>query len=276
VSEARSERRQQLSPTQLALHQKIALACRIIGAEDISRMSFGHVSARSELDDNVIAMRGRTAADGGLQFCTEADILEMDLQGRSTGDFAAKAPREKWAHLGIYAQQPNVRAVAHVHPRWVVALSIAGRTLGPVYGAYDPDGLRLGAGGIATFPSSILIDSPETGRDLAATLGTKSACILTGHGIVTVGESIEAAVLEAIALTELAHVTWLAAAVGTPAAIPAVEQTAILGDHAAAEGTSAAAERGVRPSAASWQHFVLRDRLRDPFEHFLNGGNSRV
>lgn len=245
-----------------ALREKLALACRIIGAEDVSRVSFGHVSSRSDADRDVIAMRGRTPADGGLQFCTEDDICEIDMQGRPTGDFAAKAPREKWAHLGIYAERPDVGAVVHVHPRYVVALSVAGRTLGPIFGAYDPDGLRLGAGGLATFDSSILIDSPETGRDLVAALGSKSACVMTGHGIVTVGESVEAAVLEAITLTELAHVTWLAAAVGEPANITVGEQTAIMGDLTAAEGASGAAERGVKPSYAAWRHYALRDQLR--------------
>ncbi len=246
----------------VALHRKIALACRIIGGEDVSRVSFGHVSARSDLDDGVIAIRGRTPSDGGLQFCIEDDICEIDLQGQAVGEFAAKAPREKWAHLGIYAERPDVRAVVHVHPRWVVALGIAGLALGPVYGAYDPDGLRLSAGGVASFPSSILIDSAETGHDLASALGTRTACVLKGHGIVTVGESVEAAVLEAITLTELAHVTWLAAAVGPIATISAAEQTAILGDQAAAEGIGAVADRGVKPSYAAWQHYVLRDQLR--------------
>ena len=244
-----------------ALRQKLALACRIIGAEDISRVSFGHVSARTQIGGDLIAMRGRPPADSGLEFARETDIVEMDLDGRPIGNSVATAPGEKFAHLGIYAQRPDVQSVVHVHPRWVVALSVAGVTLGPIYGAYDPDGCRLGAGGIATFPSSVLIDSPEMGRELADTLGTRSACVLNGHGIVTVGDSVESAVLTAIAVTELAHMTWLAAAVGTPRYITAAEQAAVLKDRAVRERTPTA-DLGTRPSHAAWQHYSERDRRR--------------
>lgn len=247
-----------------ALRRKVALACRILAAEDVSRISFGHVSARTEPGGDVVAMRGRPASDRGLEFCTEDDVVELDYQGRVIGSSTVSAPREKWAHLGIYSRRSDVNSVVHVHPRWVVALSAAGRDLGPIYGAYDPDGCRLGACDLATFRSAALIDSPELGSVLATALGEKSACVLSGHGIVTVGESVEAAVSTAIAVTELAHVTWLAAvaATGPLVTISADDQAAVLQDQVKAEQDSSQASRGVKPTSAAWQHFAERDRRR--------------
>ncbi len=98
----------------------------------------------------------------------------------------------------------------------VVALRAAGIALDGIYGAYDPDGARIARGQIAYYPRPELIDTPDRGRRLVEALGDRATCVLDGHGIVTVGDSVEFAVLNAIALCELAHVTYLASALGAP------------------------------------------------------------
>jgi len=81
----------------------------------------------------------------------------------------------------------------------------------PIFGAYDPSALKLAMDGIPAYERSILISNPQLGHDLAAALGSKSVCLLRGHGITATGSSIEEATLRAISLNELAEMNYRAA-----------------------------------------------------------------
>lgn len=243
------------------LHKTIALACRILANEGLSRVSFGHVSARTEAGGEVVAMKGRSSSDSGLQFAGSEDIVEMTLDGRVLDGGDVLPPREFPLHLELYKARADVQSVVHVHPRYVVALRAAGLELLPIYGAYDPEGLRLARHDIAYFHSAKLIDSVETGRELAESLGNQSASVMDGHGIATVGPSIEAAVLNAIALEELAYMTWLAACAGTPRPISDVDQQRF--DPPPQTGSRTAGEAMSAMSAPlAWQHYVERDAVK--------------
>ena len=243
-----------------ATAELLATACRVLAGEGLSRVSTGHVSARIGTGGNV-AMRGRPATDAGLEFAEAGDMVEMTMDGHVVAG-EARPPRECFIHLEILRARPDVNSVVHMHPRWVVALRAAGVELAPIYGAYDPEGLRLALGDIAYFHSSRLIDSPESGRELAAVLGSRPCCVLDGHGIVTVGASVESAVLTAIALDELAHVTWLAASVGTPVPISAEDQAHMSGVVEALRAQVNPTHGGTNPATSAWQHWAERDRRR--------------
>lgn len=243
------------------LHKTIALGGRILAGEGLSRVSFGHVSARSSRSDAIVALRGRPRGDMGLEFADGGDIIEMNLDGGVVSDSAIMAPRECFIHLEILRARPEIASVVHIHPRIVVALRAAGLSLLPIYGAYDPDGVRLALNDIAYYPRPELIDTSERGCLLATLLGDKTAAVLDGHGIVTVGESVEIAVMNAIALCELAHVTWLAASVGAPQSFAEEDLRELLSPTTAiVSGGDAAPVQ--RPGTSAWQHWAERDRRR--------------
>ena len=244
------------------LHDKLALAGRILAGEGLSRVSFGHVSSRSHRSAEIVALRGRPRSDRGLEFAAATDVLEMNLDAEVVTGSELSSPRECYIHLEVLRARPDVSSVVHIHPRVVVALRSAGIALEGIYGAYDPDGVRLARGEIAYYPRPELIDTPERGRRLADALGQKSVCVLDGHGIVTVGDSVELAVLNAIAVCELAQVTWLAASVGTPHVfdddvlselIPPANKTVAPGGHVGAV---------MDPRISAWQYWAERDRRR--------------
>jgi ribulose-5-phosphate 4-epimerase/fuculose-1-phosphate aldolase len=238
---------------------QLALACRVLAGEGLSRVSSGHVSVRTNVP-GVIAIRGRPPGDTGLLFASPSDVVQMTMDGDVISTSRAQAPRECFLHLEVFRARPDVQSVVHVHPRWVVALRAAGLDLEPLYGAYDPEGLRLALGDIAYFHSARLIDTPEAGRELAAVLGVRPCCVLDGHGIVSVGDSIEAAVLVAIALDELAQVTCLAAAMGRPRPISLEDQQAMADVVLALRADAGTPGGAVKPTSAAWQHWVERDR----------------
>jgi ribulose-5-phosphate 4-epimerase/fuculose-1-phosphate aldolase len=101
----------------------------------------------------------------------------------------------------------------------VVLFTITGVPLLPIYGAYDPQGLGLALEEPPTFESSVLIDTPELGRQLSALIGAKRACLMRGHGITTAGDSIEEASVIALSLNELATMNYQARTLGAPRSI---------------------------------------------------------
>lgn len=198
-----------------ALDEKIALGCRILGGEGLTRAAYGHVSAR--LDDGTIAIKARGPDEESLEFTTARDIITIDANGVAIDPPPGLVtPNEAQIHTEIYKVRPDVGSVLHIHPPIVVALAATGRKLLPLYGAFAPAGLRLATGSLRYYPKSLLIATPELGKEVAEVLGDGEACVLRGHGIVAVGPTVEAAVLCAIALGELAQVNWLAASAGEP------------------------------------------------------------
>ena len=61
-----------------------------------------------------------------------------------------------------------------------------------------------------------LLVTVEQGDQLAETLGSHTVCLLRGHGVITVGQSVEAATLTAIYLEKQAEMNYLALQIGTP------------------------------------------------------------
>jgi L-fuculose-phosphate aldolase len=81
---------------------------------------------------------------------------------------------------------------------------------------------------VPTFGCAQLVTEPQLGKRLAAALGDHRVCHLQGHGIVSVGESVQEATLGAIHLERLAEVNYRVALLGRePRVIPADELQAL-------------------------------------------------
>src|SRR4029078_1562709 len=132
-------------------------------------------------------------------------------------------PQEVFIHTELYRARPDLNAAIHIHPANVVAFTIAGKTLLPIIGAFNPPALRLITDGLPVYDSSVLINSPERGRQLAALMHTHRACLMRGHGITTAGATVEEATLVAIQLNELAELQLKGDTVGGGTPISADE-----------------------------------------------------
>ena len=212
------------------LRERVANACRVLGTLDLTPGTLGHASARIPGTKRIL-MRARGPAELGVRYTTAEQVIEIGIDGRrglGTDAPAAKdgfaAPLEVHIHTELYRSRPEINAVVHVHPQIPVLLSICDQPLLPIYGAYDPHGLRLLLDGVPTFERSILIDTPALGRDFAAVMGKAGACIMRGHGITTAANSVEEATLLAVHLNELATMTYRALLLGNVRTLPPDEQ----------------------------------------------------
>jgi ribulose-5-phosphate 4-epimerase/fuculose-1-phosphate aldolase len=135
-----------------ALRERVATACRVLGVLDLTLGTLGHVSARVSGTDRVV-IRARGPAEFGVRYTRVEQIIEVGMNGhRSTpADDGFAAPLEVHIHTELYRHRPEVNAVVHIHPQMPVLLSICDHPLLPIYGAYDPHGLRLLLDGVPMF-----------------------------------------------------------------------------------------------------------------------------
>jgi ribulose-5-phosphate 4-epimerase/fuculose-1-phosphate aldolase len=202
------------------LRERVAQACRILGKLNLTKEPSGHVSARVPSEDKVL-IKARGPDESGLRFVSARDIISVDFNGKKVaGDDGLESPQEVFIHTWLYKTRPDVQCVVHVHPLTVVLFTICNKPLLPLYGAYDPSGLRLLVEGLASYPRSITVSNEKLGEEFAQAMGNKSACLMRGHGITSAGPSVEEATLTAIKLNDAAVINYQAALLGTPQAIP--------------------------------------------------------
>jgi 3,4-dihydroxyphthalate decarboxylase len=201
------------------LNTTVATACQILAQQGLAADVLGHLSVR--LDANRILLRCRGPEDRGLLFTVPDDICVVDLGGCGDLDGGYTIPNEFHIHTELYRARPDIQAVVHAHPRDVMIADLAGIQLRQVFGAYNIPASRLASEGVPVYPRSVLVQTPELGRAVAAAIGDSGACILRGHGIVTTGESVEQATLRALDLAELSRISTEVALLGTrPQALP--------------------------------------------------------
>lgn len=235
------------------LRYQVAVASRVVGVEGVSRGPVGHVSAR--LPDGDFLIKARGPEEEGLEFVTERDIVRMDGSGKFIENVVGLTPpAETPLHLAVYENRPEVNCVIHVHPVWVVALSAVGRPLLPIFGAYDPTGLRILEDGIPEYESSVTVHTWDEGRATAKAMANANVCIMRQHGIVVAGATVESALKATLAVHELSRLNWLAAAVGQPRPI-SDEDRAEFADRAKQGGAAAKRADG---KSAYWHYLERR------------------
>ena len=195
-----------------SLRTEVALACRLLAWRGLAPDILGHVSARVSSDRLLVRCRG--PQERGLLFTVTDDVRLVDLDGREITDVLADphageyaVPNELPIHTEIYRIHPEVRAVVHAHPPDVVTAGLAGVELRSIFGAFNIPAARLAAGGISTYPRSVLIRRPALAREMVAAMGSRPACVLRGHGLVTTGAGVADAVLRALDVDTLARMS---------------------------------------------------------------------
>ncbi len=211
------------------LRELVAQSCRILGKLNLTKEPSGHVSARVP-GENAVLIKARGPEESGLRFVSGRDIITVDFDGKKiAGDDGLESPQEVFIHTWLYKTRPDVQCVVHVHPLTVVLFTICNKPLMPLFGAYDPSGLRLAMEGLATYPRSITVSNERLGEEFAQAMGQKRACLMRGHGITSAGPGVEEATLTAIKLNELAEVNYRASLLGTPEPIPQDDIDIIIG-----------------------------------------------
>jgi L-fuculose-phosphate aldolase len=241
------------------LRERVAKACCVLGKLGLADGATGHISARVPGTDRVL-IRARGPGELGVRYTTPDQVVEVSLDGKVIGGVGEglEAPIEVFIHTAVYRKRPDIQAVVHVHPPTVVLFTICNKPLLPLYGAFDPSGAQMALAGVPTYQRSILISNPKLGDDLMQAMGDSKVCLMRGHGITSVGRSVEEAALEAITLNNLAEMNYRANLLGDPQPILPEDQEAFRAMAKAGQGRSEGLS-GNKPSgraAALWRYYL--------------------
>jgi L-fuculose-phosphate aldolase len=194
-----------LDAAQWSAPQKLALACRILAAEDHGSALAGQLTTRGDDPGAYWTMRfglglDEISADNLLLVDDDLRVLEGDGMPNPSNRF----------HLWIYRQKPAVNSIIHTHPPHTSALSMIGEPLAVAH--MDTAVFWDDCAYLPEWPGVPIGD--EEGRIISGVLGDKRAALLAHHGLVTACGTIEEAAMLALFLERAAKLQLLARAAG--------------------------------------------------------------
>lgn len=188
------------------LRTQIAVCTRIMNMEGLIDYS-GHVSARLP-DGRGLVIQSFDDSRAALE---PNDLLTCDFDGNPIdGPNGKTPPREVFIHTEIMKARPDVNAVGHFHPETATMFTLVeGRPLVPV-----KNHAARWVDGIPVHPDPGHINSEETGRALAVTLGNCHAALIRAHGVTVTAENVQALLVDSVHFEENAKTLFHAAALG--------------------------------------------------------------
>jgi ribulose-5-phosphate 4-epimerase/fuculose-1-phosphate aldolase len=124
--------------------------------------------------------------------------------------------QERFIHGEIYAARPDVMSVVHCHAASLIPFGITRVALRPVYhnSSFVGEGVPIFEIRETAGDTDMLVRNAELAKALAATLKTKPAALMRGHGAVIVGKSVMEAVARSVYLDVNAKIQAQAMAMG--------------------------------------------------------------
>jgi L-fuculose-phosphate aldolase len=135
-----------------------------------------------------------------------------------------KAFSELELHLAVYRARPEVECVLHAHPPHATAFGLVGVELAPV--AMPEIVVSLGDS-IPTVPR-LMPKAPELVKAVEAAAGRVDAMLLAGNGALTMGDSLEQALLRMELVEHYARILSVARGLGPVPALPAGDVAKLL------------------------------------------------
>ena len=207
-------------PAEAALREAIVATALAMNAAGINRGKAGNVSAR-------LAGDGFLVTPSALRYdrMTAQDVVAMTMDGASSGP---RKPSSEWRfHRDIYRSRAEVGAIVHTHAPFATTLACLDRGIPAFhYMVAVAGGADIRCAPYATFGTQELSDHA------VAALAGRNACLLSHHGMIAVGTSLDAALALAIEVETLAEMYWRALQVGEPALLDDAEMARVLAKFA--------------------------------------------
>ncbi|MEU7551339.1 class II aldolase/adducin family protein [Streptomyces sp. NPDC044571] len=210
--------------------ERLALALRLLGRLGYEDGVDGHVSARDPEFEDCYWVNPFGQPFGAL---AAEDLLLVDGDGRVLHGERRVNGLAFAVHAAVHRARPRAVAVVRTYGPYGRALAALGELLAPV----SPQAC-------AFYEDHALLDGYAAAEDadrIARALGPYKALVLRHHGLLTVGDSVDAAAWWFVAAERAAQVQLIARAAGKPALI----------DH---RGAAAARER-FGTDLAAWVNY---------------------
>ena len=193
-----------------SLREQLAAQYRHVERVGLNELSSGNLSVRCG-DGMLISPSGATADS-----IAAANVVEVSLDGEWKG---RHKPSSEWRmHAAIYSRHAAAQAVVHTHSDHCVALASHGKALPGFHYLVG----TFGGDDVPCTPYSTF-GTAELAEDAAAALTHRTACLLSNHGMIARGETLQEAVEHAHRLEIMCRQYLLARQLGEPAHLTAAE-----------------------------------------------------
>jgi L-fuculose-phosphate aldolase len=203
------------APAASSLRVRLVDAARAMNRLGLNRGTSGNASVR--------AGSGFLVTPSALPYdrMTAADIVEMTIDGEAID--ATRAPSSEWRfHRDLYAARPDVGAVIHTHASFATTLACLDRAIPAFhYMVAKAGGNDIRCAGYATFGTQALSDH------VVAAMAGRNACLMSHHGMIATGATLDAALGLAVEVEQLAEMYWRALQLGTPTLLDDAEMSRV-------------------------------------------------
>jgi ribulose-5-phosphate 4-epimerase/fuculose-1-phosphate aldolase len=194
-----------------ALIEELVAANRILATEGVLD-GMGHVSVRNPR----VAGEFLLARSMAPALVTAEDIMRYDVDGRLLSRDDRASYQERFIHSEIYRARPDVQAIVHCHTPSLIPFAASDVPMRAMYhmAAFVAEGVPVFDIRAAAGVTDLLVKDARLGRSLAASLGSKPAALMRGHGAVVVAGSLPNVVGRGIYLDVNARAQMQAIALG--------------------------------------------------------------
>lgn len=197
------------------LKYKLAAAYRMMVTEGLDEGGIsGHLTLRVPGQPNCFWVNpfGLLAEE-----VTPANLIKVDKTGRVLeGEYPVNVAGF-CIHAAIHEARPDVNCVVHTHSPWGTLFSALGRPIEPI----DQNCCMFFENHVLYEKYSGPVNDQEDALQLARALGRKDVIVLSNHGSLTCGESVESAVMLMVALERAYRLNILSRQAGALKLIPA-------------------------------------------------------
>lgn len=178
--------------TETELRQELLAYARLLNDNNLTPGNSGNISARCK--------GGLLITPTGMPYhqLKEHDLVKLDLAGKIIE--GERLPSSEWHfHCAIMNERSDINAIVHTHSTYCTALACTGRDIPAFhYMVAVAGGSDIRCAPYATFGTE------ELAENAVAALENRRGCLLSNHGSLALGTSIEKAFQLAEDIEELA------------------------------------------------------------------------
>lgn len=201
VEQSQHRMQQVLADSSYSPRQKLALTCRILFDNGHDSGLAGQITARTGTPGQFYTQQ----LGLGFDEITEDNLLLVDEDLNVLEGSGMANPANRF-HSWVYRARPDVNCIIHTHAIHTAALGMREEPL--VVSHMDNCVLYNDVAFVAQWPGIPV--GNEEGEFIAAALGSKHALLLSHHGLLIAGSSVEEACVLAIAFERAARMQLLA------------------------------------------------------------------
>ena len=183
--------------------EALAACCRILAREGHESGLAGQVTALGEKPNSWWTLKFGL----GFEEATGENMVLVDEDLRPLSGGRAN-PGVRF-HVWIYRKRPDVKAIVHTHAPYASALAATGKPLKTIH---MDSAMLHGTAHLPEWPGVPVAD--DEGHIISGALGSAKTILLSNHGLLTAGSSIEEATYLAVFFERAARMQLRAMAAG--------------------------------------------------------------